>query len=76
MRETIINLLEGINDSVDYELCTSLIDDGVLSSLDVIQIIGELDDEFDIAIPAAEIVPKNFNSLDAIVALIERLAEE
>lgn len=75
MRETIINLLEGINDSIDYATCTSLIDDGMLSSLDVIQIISELDDEFDIAIPAAEIVPKNFNSLDAIVALTAKLVE-
>lgn len=75
MRETIINLLEGINNSIDYTTCTSLIDDGMLSSLDVIQIISELDDEFDISIPAAEIVPKNFNSLDAIVALTAKLVE-
>jgi len=74
--ETIINLLEGINDSIDYETCTLLIDDGILSSLDVIQIIGELDDEFDITIPAAEIVPNNFNSLDAIVALVTKLVED
>ena len=76
MRETIINLLEGVNDSIDYATCTFLIDGGMLSSLDVIQIISELDDEFDIAIPAAEIVPKNFNSVDAIVALVAKLVEE
>ena len=53
-----------------------LIDDGVLSSLDIIQLIGALNDEFDISIPATEIVPANFNSVDAMTAMVERLADE
>jgi len=54
----------------------TLIDDGVLSSLDIIQLIGALNDEFDISIPATEIIPQNFNSVDAMVAMVERLADE
>ena len=75
MREKIINLLEGINDSIDYTTCTSLIDGGMLSSLDVIQIIGELDDEFDISIPAAMIVPDNFNSVEALWEMVQELMD-
>ena len=50
--------------------------DAVLSSLDIIQLIGALNDEFDISIPATEIIPQNFNSVDAMVAMVERLADE
>ena len=76
MRETIISLLEDIKDDIDFESCTTLIDDGLLSSLDIIQLIGALNDEFDISIPATEIVPANFNSAQALCALIQRLAED
>ena len=76
MKETIIELLEEIRDDLDYATCTTLIDDGMLSSLDIIQIIGALNDEFDISIPATEIVPANFNSVDAMAAMVTRLQDE
>ncbi len=76
MRETILSILQDIADGVDFETCRTLIDDGLLSSLDVLQLIGALNDEFDLSIPAAEIVPDNFNSVDAIEALVRRLSDE
>ena len=76
MKETIIGILEDLVDGVDFESATALIDDGELSSLDIIQLIGALSDEFDVTIPATEIVPANFNSVDAMAAMVERLLEE
>lgn len=76
MRETIVNILADIADDVDFDTCTTLIDDGILSSLDIIQLIGALNDEFDLSIPATEIVPDNFNSVDAMVAMVKRLSDE
>ncbi|MBR1710298.1 MAG: acyl carrier protein [Clostridia bacterium] len=76
MRDTIISLLEDIKDDIDFASCTTLIDDGLLSSLDIIQLIGALNDEFDISIPATEIIPANFNSVDAMAAMVERLEDE
>lgn len=76
MRETIISLLEDIKDDIDFESCTTMIDDGLLSSLDIIQLIGALNDEFDISIPATEIVPANFNSVDSMVSMVKRLEDE
>ena len=61
---------------MDFDACTTLIDDGLLSSLDVIQLIGALNDEFDVSIPATEIIPDNFNSVDAICAMVKRLEDE
>lgn len=76
MKDTIIDILSELVEDVDFESCNTLIDDGVLSSLDIIQLIGALNDEFDISIPATEIIPANFNSVDAMCAMVERLADE
>ena len=76
MKETILDILSDIVDADNLDTCTTLIDDGVLSSLDIIQLIGALNDEFDISMPATEIIPQNFNSVDAMVAMVERLADE
>lgn len=76
MKDTILDILSDIIDEDDLDACTTLIDDGVLSSLDIIQLIGALNDEFDISIPATEIIPQNFNSVAAMAAMVARLADE
>lgn len=76
MRQTILDILSEIVEGVDYENHTTLIDDGELSSLDIIQLIGALNDEFDISIPATEIIPENFNSVAAMEAMVTRLSED
>ena len=75
MKDTIIDILSELVEDVDFESCNTLIDDGVLSSLDIIQLIGALNDEFDISIPATEIIPANFNSVEAMLALVEKLQD-
>ena len=75
MEERICELLHEIRDDVD-ESCATLIDDGILSSLDIIQLIGALNDEFDLEIPAVEIKPANFNSITAMASMVQRLQEE
>ena len=74
--DNLIALMEDVNDEADYEHCTSLVDDRVLTSFDILAIIGAIDDEFDIAIPAKDIVPGNFNSAQALLALVQRLDDE
>lgn len=76
MKTTILDILSDITEGIDFDTCTTLIDDGLLSSLDIIQLIGALNDEFDISIPATEIIPDNFNSVDAMVAMVKKLSEE
>ena len=71
--EELIKILEDVRDDVDFANTTDLIDGKVLTSFDIIQLISTLDDEYDISIPAAEIVPANFNSAEAIYALVQRL---
>lgn len=74
--ERLIELLEDIDDGVDYENCTTLIDEGYLDSLGIISLVAEIEEEFDVQIPTVEIVPSNFNSAKSIWDLIVRLQEE
>ncbi len=74
--ERLIEILEDIQPDVDYANCTDLIDGHYLNSLAIISLIAELEDEYDITIPAVEIVPDNFNSAERIMKMIERLQEE
>lgn len=76
MKEHILKLLEGIQPDIDFENETALIDDSLLESFDVIQIVTSLMDEFDISIDADDIEPENLNSLDAICAMVERKLAE
>ncbi|ACD51248.1 acyl carrier protein [Clostridium botulinum] len=74
--EKLISLLEDIRDDVDFKECTTLIEDGILDSFDIIQIVNAIDEEFDVEIPATEIIPENFNSADSLLKMIRRLEEE
>ena len=73
--ERIIELLQEIKEDIDYENETSLIDDELLDSFDILQLISALDDEFDISIPAAMIVPENFNSVEALWNMVQELMD-
>ena len=74
--EQLLEILEDINPDIDYESCENLIDGHYLDSLSIISLIAELEDAFDITIPAAEIIPANFNSAKNMMAMIERLQED
>lgn len=71
--ERLIEILEEIKPDVDFRECKTLIDDGILDSFSILSIVGEVNDEFDVEISAPDIVPENFNSAEALWALIESL---
>ncbi|MCR5672473.1 MAG: acyl carrier protein [Lachnospiraceae bacterium] len=74
--EQIIEILRGVHPEVDYEKETGLIDKRIFDSFDVVTIVGELMDEFDIEITAEHMIPENFNSAKAVYELVKRLEEE
>lgn len=69
-------ILTELHPDVDFETANTLIDDGILDSFDIVTIVAEVDAEYDVQIPAEELVPENFNSAQALYDLIQRLAEE
>ena len=72
MEERILEVVKSIRPYVDFERETALIDDEVLDSFDVIQIVTELMEEFNIFIDADDIEPENLNSLENIRDMVER----
>ena len=71
----IIEILTELHDDVDFTTETGLIENGILNSLDIVAIITEIDDRLDVTIPAEEILPENFDSAEALWALVQRLDE-
>ena len=69
MREKIIEILNEICPGNDFENETAIIDDGIIDSLDIVS--SELMEEFDVQLGVNDLTPENFNSVDAIVELIE-----
>ena len=74
--DEIIEILEEMHPDVDFEQEKKLIDKKILDSFDIVTLIAELSNAFDVSIPAEEIVPENFNSAQAILNMIERLEDE
>ena len=71
-----IELLEDVKGNVDYENCTTLVDDRVLDSFDILSIISSINDELDVSVPAKDIVPDNFNSAQEMLEMVKRLVDE
>ncbi|MBO5932028.1 MAG: acyl carrier protein [Clostridia bacterium] len=74
--ETLLQILNGLHPDVDFESIDDLYDEGVLDSLDMVRLVTEIGMEFDVQIPAEELIPENFQNVNTIWALIERLDEE
>ena len=75
-RETILDILDELAPGAEVEGCTTLVDDRVLDSLTIVALVAELEDAFDITIPAVEVVVENFNSVDGLTAMVKRLVED
>lgn len=73
--DELISILTELHDDVDFTTETGLIENGILNSLDIVAIITEIDDRLDVQIPAEEILPENFDSVEALWALVQRLDE-
>ena len=71
MLEKLLDILTEAVPGVDFETETALVDDEILESLDIVTIVSELKDVFDVEITVDDLVPENFNSARAILALIE-----
>ncbi len=74
--EKLLEILAIIKPGVDFTKSSSIVDDGILDSMDIARLVGEIGDEFDVEIEVTDLVPENFNSIDAIMKMIERLEDE
>ena len=75
MKQEVLEILKGIRSDIDFENETKLIDDSLLESLDIVAIVSEFNEEFDVEISVEDLVPENFNTVDAMVELITKAQE-
>jgi acyl carrier protein len=71
--DKLLKILLGLHPEIDFTKNDYLIDDGILDSFDIVTLVGELNDTFDIEIGVEDLLPENFNSPAAMLKLIERL---
>ena len=74
--EELLQILSDLRPDVNFVDNKKLIDDGVLDSFDIISLVGELSEQYDIEIGVENLLPENFNSAEAILNLIRRLQDE
>lgn len=70
--ETIFSILEELRPEFDFRTSKDFIKDGLLDSFDVISLVTELEDKFGVLIDALDIVPENFNSVQAISDIVKK----
>ena len=71
MKKQIIEIQSEICPGIDFETETALIDDGLIDSLDIVAVVTELMEAFDVELGVDDLTPENFNSVEAIEELIE-----
>ena len=74
--EELIEILQSLKPDVKFTKDTRLVDDKIFDSLGMISLVAELSDEFDIEISPMDIVPENFETVETLYEMIERLADE
>ena len=71
--DRLMEILSEARPDVDFGSETALIDDEILDSFDIISIVTEVNDAFDVEINVEDLVPENFNSAEAIWELMQSL---
>lgn len=74
--DEILEILQELHDDIDYMNEDKLVDNKILDSFDLITLVSELCDAFDIEITAKEFIPENFNSVQALWRMVQELMGE
>lgn len=70
--DELLRIMSDIRPDIDFENETKLIDNELLDSLDIVAIVTDINDEFDIEINVNDLLPENFNSAEALYELIQK----
>lgn len=76
IKESILDILQELHEDIDFEKEEKLVDDKILDSFDLVTLVAELGEEFDVEITAKEFVAENFNSVERLTNMIVRLIDE
>jgi acyl carrier protein len=71
MKKKILKILSEIRPEIDFETESNFIEEDMLDSLDVIRLVSELDEKFNLSIDGSDIIPENFKGLNEIETLVK-----
>lgn len=74
--DELLEMLQAMHPEINFDICDTLVDDDILDSFDIVSLISDIADVYEVSIPADCITPENFNSASAIYSLIEKLENE
>ena len=74
--DELLEILSDLHPDIDFTTQENLIDDMILDSFDIVTLISEISENFDVTISAEHIIPENFNSAEALYALIQKSEDE
>ena len=72
MKEKILNILKDIRPEFDFTASPNFIEDGMLDSFDIVTLVSELEDNFDVLIDGEDVIPENFDSIESIMNIIQK----
>ena len=72
----LIAILNELHPELDPSSATELVDKGILDSFDMVMLISQISADFDVEVPPEALTPENFNSLEAMWALVQRLMDD
>ena len=76
IKESILEILQELHEDIDFETEEQLVDDKILDSFDLVTLVAELGEEFDIEITAKDFIEENFNSVARLTNMVIRLMDE
>lgn len=76
IKESILEILQELHEDIDFETEEQLVDDKILDSFDLVTLVAELGEEFDIEITAKDFIEENFNSVNRLTNMVIRLMDE
>lgn len=76
MRKIVQKILEEVKQEPIENDSGHLLNDGIIDSFDVINIVQALEDEFDIIISAKFVIPENFKDIDSICEFVAQIRAE
>ena len=72
LRDKIVELLQEINPDICINETNHFVDDGLLNSFDIANLVASFEEEYGIDIDGEDILPENFNTIEAMEKLIDK----
>lgn len=72
MNERIYEILYSIRPESDFRRSEDFIEDELIDSFDVIELVSRLEECFGIKIDGVDIIPENFSNVDIICKMIQK----